>query len=234
MSKPKAEFVHSVFESIAHEYDKMNTIISLGQHSRWRRVTMREMGITEGQAAIDLCCGTCDWTISLAETVGGQGRVIGLDFSKNMLSIGQTKINHRQLDRTIELVHGDAMAIPYEDNQFDYATIGFALRNVPNFKQVLAEMKRIVKPGGFVVSLEASKPPNRWYRKIYFIYFYHILPIIAKMIVNKYKEYHWLPTSLTNFPDSVELKKIMLEIGFRSVRVKLFAGGAAALHIAQK
>jgi demethylmenaquinone methyltransferase/2-methoxy-6-polyprenyl-1,4-benzoquinol methylase len=232
--KRKAEFVHSVFESIAHEYDKMNNVISFGSHIAWRNYTMRQMNIQPGQAAIDVACGTCDWTIALAHAVGKEGRVVGLDFSQNMLDVGAYKVAREGVSGVVELVNGDAMKLPYADNTFDYATIGFALRNVPDIQTVLNEMTRVVKPGGKVVSLEVSKPPFLPYRKLFYLYFYKILPLIAKLVVNKYEEYAWLPQSLTNFPDSKELARMFQQAGLDPVQVKLFMGGVAALHIGTK
>ena len=229
----KAEYVHSVFESIAKEYDRMNSVISFGRHVAWREYTNKRMGVSTGQKAIDLCCGTCDWTISLANAVGPTGEVVGLDFSQNMLDVGAKKIKTKHLDQ-ITLVNGDAMSIPYEDNTFDYATIGFALRNVPDYKQVIREMMRVVKPGGQVVSLEVSKPPFGPYRKLFYFYFYNILPLVARMTVNKYEEYNWLPNSLTNFPDSRQLADTFREVGLVNVETKLFVGGVSALHIGHK
>lgn len=229
----KAGYVHSVFESIAKEYDRMNSVISFGRHSAWRKYTNKRMGVGTGQSAIDLCCGTCDWTISLAEAVGPTGKVVGLDFSQNMLDVGAGKMQDKGLDQ-VALVNGDAMSIPYPDNTFDYATIGFALRNVPNYKQVIREMERVVKPGGQVVSLEVSKPPFMPYRKLFFFYFYNILPLIARLVVDKYEEYSWLPQSLTNFPDSRQLADVFREVGLVDVQTKLFVGGVSALHIGFK
>lgn len=232
--RDKASYVHNVFENIADEYDRMNNVISFGSHVAWRNYTMKQMQIRPGQAAIDVACGTCDWTISLAQEVGKEGRVVGLDFSQNMLNVGAYKVERSGVSKQVELVHGDAMQLPFEDNTFDYATIGFALRNVPDVQTVLREMTRVVKPGGKVVSLEVSKPPFLPYRRLFYLYFYHILPWIAKLIVNKYEEYAWLPKSLTNFPDSKELARMFQHAGLDPVQVKLFMGGVAALHIGIK
>ena len=232
--KEKAQYVHSVFESIADEYDKMNNIISFGSHVAWRNYTMKQMNIQPGQTAIDVACGTADWSIALAQAVGKDGRVIGLDFSQNMLDVGAYKVSQKGVGGIVSLVHGDAMKLPYEDNTFDFATIGFALRNVPDIQTVLGEMTRVVKPGGKVVSLEVSKPPFIPYRKLFYFYFYNILPLVAKWTVNKYEQYAWLPKSLTNFPDSRELARMFQLAGLDPVQVKLFMGGVAALHIGTK
>lgn len=229
----KGKYVHSVFESIAKEYDLMNTVISFGRHKAWRNFTIKKMGVKPGQTSIDVCCGTADWAIQMARQVGDTGRVIGLDFSQNMLNIGRQKVQ-KNLLANIDLIEGDAMNIPYPDNSFDYATIGFALRNVPDIIRVLSEMRRVVKPGGQVVSLEVSKPPFAPYRKLFYFYFYNILPLIAKLIVNKYEQYSWLPESLTHFPNSKELAQIFEQVGLINVSTHLFAGGVAALHIGFK
>ncbi|AKF95460.1 demethylmenaquinone methyltransferase [Brevibacillus laterosporus] len=229
----KAEYVHSVFESIANEYDRMNNVISFGSHSSWRKYTMNQMQVKPGDACLDVACGTCDWTISLAKTVGPNGKVVGLDFSQNMLNVGAYKVEKEGLSQ-VQLVNADAMKMPFEDNTFDFVTIGFALRNVPDVQTVLNEMTRVVKPGGKVVSLEVSKPPFIPYRKLFYLYFYKVLPIVAKMVVNKYEEYAWLPQSLTNFPDSKELAEMFRRAGLDHVQVKLFMGGVSALHIGTK
>jgi demethylmenaquinone methyltransferase / 2-methoxy-6-polyprenyl-1,4-benzoquinol methylase len=230
----KAEYVHSVFESIANDYDKMNNVISFGSHIAWRNYTMKQMDIQPGHTALDVACGTADWTIALAKAVGKEGSVVGLDFSQNMLDVGAYKVANAGVGNNVKLVNADAMNLPYEDHTFDFVTIGFALRNVPDVQQVLNEMARVVKPGGKVVSLEVSKPPFIPYRKLFYLYFYKILPFIAKLTVNKYEEYAWLPQSLTNFPDSRELASMFQKAGLDPVQVKLFMGGVSALHIGTK
>ncbi|MEK8127404.1 demethylmenaquinone methyltransferase [Paenibacillus filicis] len=232
-SKTKEQFVHSVFESIAPKYDMMNDIISFRRHKAWREFTMRKMNVQPGETAIDLCCGTCDWTISLAQA-SESGPMIGLDFSQNMLDVGAEKINRLGLDNQIRLVRGNAMELPFEDNTFDYATIGFALRNVPDLVKVIEEMQRVVKPGGMVVSLEASKPTWQPFKAIYYFYFQKILPLMGKLIAKKYDQYKWLPQSLINFPDYNQLADIFRSTGLTDVRVYPFFSGVAALHIGIK
>lgn len=165
--KPKEQFVHSVFESIAGKYDLMNDILSFRRHKAWRKFTMRKMNMKRGDSAVDLCCGTCDWSIALAEA-SETGCVMGLDFSAGMLEVGKRKVEGRGLQDRISLIQGNAMDLPFGDNSFDYATIGFGLRNVPDPVQVLNEMKRVVKPGGMVVCLELSKPMKQPFKGIYF------------------------------------------------------------------
>jgi demethylmenaquinone methyltransferase/2-methoxy-6-polyprenyl-1,4-benzoquinol methylase len=231
--KTKEEFVHSVFENIAPKYDLMNNILSFRQHKYWRKFTMNKMNVQEGQSAIDLCCGTCDWTISLAQK-SKKGKIIGLDFSQNMLDYGAIKLKRLGMEEQVTLVHGNAMSLPYEDNSFDYATIGLALRNVPDLIQVIHEMKRVVKPGGKIVSLELSKPTWQPFKAIYYFYFQKVLPLLGKFIVKRYEEYKWLPESLILFPDHKQLAEIFRKAGLTGVEVYPLTGGVAALHIGVK
>lgn len=231
--KSKEQFVHSVFESIAPKYDLMNDILSFKRHKAWRSFTMKKMNVKPGDTAIDLCCGTCDWTISLAEA-SKTGDMVGLDFSQNMLDVGAQKVQRLGLDKQIQLVRGNAMELPFDDNTFDYATIGFALRNVPDLVKVLEEMKRVVKPGGMVVSLELSKPTWEPFKSIYYFYFQKILPLLGKLIAKRYEQYRWLPESLIHFPDHKQLAEIFRKVGLANVEVYPLTGGIAALHIGVK
>jgi len=200
MKTSKERFVHSVFESIAPKYDMMNDVLSFRRHKAWRAFAMKTMNVRPGSSALDVCCGTCDWTISLAQASGGE--VVGLDFSKNMLELGERKVAGLGLGDRIRLVHGNAMELPFPDDTFDYATIGFALRNVPDIEQVLREMRRVVKPGGLVVSLELSKPTWQPFKSVYYFYFQRVLPLIGKLVAKRYEQYKWLPESPPYSPAS--------------------------------
>ncbi|UUZ94421.1 demethylmenaquinone methyltransferase [Paenibacillus sp. P25] len=231
--KSKEQFVHSVFESIAPKYDLMNDILSFRRHKVWRQFTMKQMNVRPGSSAIDLCCGTCDWTISLAQA-SGNGPIVGLDFSQNMLDVGADKVEKLGLDKQIRLIQGNAMELPFEDNSFDYATIGFALRNVPDLVKVIEEMQRVVKPGGLVVSLELSKPTWRPFKSIYYFYFQRVLPLLGKLIAKRYEQYKWSPESLIHFPDHKQLADIFRKTGLAEVKAYPLTGGIAALHIGRK
>ncbi|MCP1185366.1 demethylmenaquinone methyltransferase [Paenibacillus sp. 1781tsa1] len=232
-TKPKEEYVHSVFQSIAGKYDVMNDILSFRRHKAWRKFTMKKMNMSKGDTGLDLCCGTCDWTLAMAEA-SETGHMHGLDFSSNMLEVGQTKINAVQRQKQITLTQGNAMSLPFEDNSFDYVTIGFGLRNVPDLRQVLSEMKRVVKPGGMVVCLELSKPTWQPFKGIYYFYFEKVLPNLAKVFAKSFEQYKWLPDSLAIFPGRKELADIFAETGLQEVQAYPLTGGIAALHIGTK
>src|SRR5690625_681734 len=175
----KAKRVHHVFEKIYQHYDSMNSIISFRQHKSWRKDVMKQMNVKKGTKALDVCCGTGDWAISLAEEVGPTGKVVGLDFSKNMLSIAEEKKKQLRLDH-LDLVYGNAMDLPFADDSFDYVTIGFGLRNVPNYMTVLQELCRVVTPGGKVVCLETSQPELFGFKQLYYFYFRFIMPLFGR------------------------------------------------------
>ncbi|MED3564129.1 demethylmenaquinone methyltransferase [Bacillus xiapuensis] len=233
MQQSKEQRVHKVFEKISDYYDKMNSVISFQQHIKWRMDTMNRMKVKPGSKALDVCCGTADWTIALADAVGPSGKVIGLDFSKNMLKVGQEKIDQLGLNQ-VELIHGNAMELPFPDQSFDYVTIGFGLRNVPNYLQVLKEMNRVLKPGGVAVCLETSQPTLIGYRQLFYFYFHYIMPLFGKLFARSYNEYSWLHESARDFPGMRELARMFENAGFKNVFYKPYSGGAAAVHFGYK
>ncbi|MFC0188536.1 demethylmenaquinone methyltransferase [Fictibacillus aquaticus] len=230
----KEERVHSVFEKISTQYDFMNDVISFRQHVRWRSQTMRIIEVKEGSRCLDLCCGTADWTIALAGASGPGGAVTGLDFSENMLSAGRKKVEEKGLESRIDLLHGNAMELPFADDTFDVVTIGFGLRNVPDYLQVVREMARVVKPGGKVVCLETSQPSAPVFRHLFSFYFTSIMPLFGKLFAKSYDEYAWLQESTKAFLSKEELKQLFYEAGLEKVMVKSFSLGAAAMHYGRK
>jgi demethylmenaquinone methyltransferase/2-methoxy-6-polyprenyl-1,4-benzoquinol methylase len=233
MQESKEERVHHVFENISENYDKMNSVISFQQHIKWRNDTMKRMNVQPGSKALDVCCGTADWTIALAEAVGTSGEVVGLDFSENMLKVGREKVEELKL-KHVKLIHGNAMELPFPDQSFDYVTIGFGLRNVPDYLQVLKEMNRVLKPGGMAVCLETSQPTMPGYKQLYYFYFRFIMPIFGKLFAKSYQEYSWLQESARQFPGMKELAKMFGDAGFKDIYYKPYNGGVAAVHIGRK
>lgn len=233
MQQSKEQKVHGVFEKIYSNYDKMNSVISFQQHKKWRKDTMKHMDVKTGSKALDVCCGTADWTLAIGEKVGETGHVVGLDFSQNMLSIGEEKVKKSPLNN-IELIHGNAMELPFDDNTFDYVTIGFGLRNVPDYLHVLKEMNRVVKPGGMAVCLETSQPTMLGFKQMYYAYFRFVMPLFGKIFAKSFNEYSWLQESARDFPGMKELAKMFEEAGFKDIHVKPYSGGVAAMHSGRK
>ncbi|MDA7025648.1 demethylmenaquinone methyltransferase [Bacillus sp. CLL-7-23] len=231
MEQSKEQRVHGVFEKISQNYDRMNSVISFKQHKKWRDKTMKMMNVQKGAKALDVCCGTGDWTIALADATGETGEIKGLDFSKNMLKVAKEKTKHY---RQVELLHGNAMELPFPDDTFDCVTIGFGLRNVPDYLTVLKEMTRVVKPGGQVVCLETSQPEMFGFKQLYYIYFRFLMPVFGKLFAKSFKEYSWLQESAREFPGMKKLAGLFVEAGLENVQYHAFTGGVAATHVGWK
>lgn len=230
----KEKYVHELFCTIAHRYDLMNSLLSFNQDKYWRRFAVTKTGLKTGGTGLDVCCGTGLLTVEQARYVGLTGKVIGLDFCRNMLDKALDNIAKTAYKPVIELVEGNAMALPFADDTFDCATIGFALRNVPDIWAVLAEMRRVVRPGGKVVSLDLAKPNAPVFKQLYYLYFEQMLPLLGRLGVGVDGPYHWLPESLRLFPHQAELYRIFSEVGFRDAAYYELTGGITAVHVGTK
>lgn len=231
MALSKEQKVHNVFEKISDDYDKMNSVISFNQHKKWRNDIMRRMAVQKGARALDVCCGTADWTVALADAVGHEGEVTGLDFSEGMLEVGRKKVANYS---NVNLIQGNAMELPFPDHSFDYVTIGFGLRNVPNYETALREIHRVLKPGGMIACLDTSHPEMPGYKQLFWFYFKVIMPLFGKVFAKSYEEYSWLQESANDFPGMKKLAHLFTEVGFKEVSYKAYSGGAAAGHIGFK
>lgn len=230
----KEDYVHDLFESIAHRYDLLNTLLTFNRDKAWRRFAARQTGLKPGGHALDVCCGTGMLTLELARIAGPQGKVVGVDFSETMLAVAKKRISRREEGRIIELVRGNAVDLPLEDNTFDCATIGFALRNVPSVEQTLQEMKRVVKPGGKVVSLELAKPSTLGFKQLYQLYFYYLVPLLGYLGVGRAGPYSYLPASVKEFPHQRAILEVFRRTGLVDVRLYELTGGVVAVHVGAK
>ncbi len=230
----KEKYVHSVFAAIADRYDFLNTALSFNQDKYWRRFAVKQAALPVGGRGLDVCCGTGMLSIELAKSVQGAATITGLDFSEEMLAVGRNNVNQSGFADAIELLQGNAMKLPFADNTFDCATIGFALRNVPDIKQVISEMRRVVKPGGRVVSLELAKPSVFGFKQLYYLYFEQLLPLLGKLGVGVDGPYRWLPESLRRFPHQQVICDYFREIGLRNARYDELTGGIVAVHVGVK
>lgn len=232
-NKTPEEKVNSLFDRVAPEYDSMNNWISMGLQKNWRRETMKRLDIKTNSKLLDVCCGTGAWTADIASELGESGHVTGLDFSKEMLRLAEGKMLNTKQKAKIDLVQGDAMELPFADNSFDGATIGFGLRNVPDASQVLSEMTRVVRPGGFVACLETSQPQNVVVKSVWNVFF-KLVPVIAKVRGNNYADYDYLQKTTKEFVSANRLKEMFEETGLRKVTYQQFSLGAVVLHVGYK
>jgi demethylmenaquinone methyltransferase/2-methoxy-6-polyprenyl-1,4-benzoquinol methylase len=210
--------VRTMFDRIAPVYDAMNRAMTAGLDQRWRRETART-AVSPGDRVLDACCGTGDLAIACL-TVGGE--VTGLDFSERMLERARAKSNR------VEWVQGDALALPFEDGSFDAATVGFGARNLDDLERGLAELRRVLRPGGRLAILEITQPRGLL-RPFYKLWFDGLVPLAGKLLPGG-SAYTYLPASVRRFPAAKEFAQMMQASGFEHVRYRLFAGGIVALH----
>jgi ubiquinone/menaquinone biosynthesis methyltransferase len=216
-----------MFDRIAGRYDLMNSVMTAGLHHRWRARAVELAGVGPGDRALDVCCGTGDLALELKRHAGERGRVVGIDFSDSMLSLVREKAARAGLE--VEFVQGNALELPFEDSSFDAATVGFGVRNVVDLDRAIAEMARVVRPGGRVVILEITspeRPPLSWF---YAVWFDRVVPVLGA-VSGEREAYSYLPESVRRFPPAPGLAKLMYDRGLRDVRYLVLAGGIIAIH----
>lgn len=226
--------VREVFDTVADKYDLMNDLMSLGTHRLWKRIVASETRLKAGERAIDVAGGTADISILMARRVGENGRVVVCDINGEMLQLGRKKCVDRGLIDNIKFVQGNAEAIPFADNTFHAATVGFGIRNVTHLKAALKEMARVVKPGGRVVCLEFSRVKAPVLSRLYDFYSFKFIPAVGEAVTGNRGAYEYLPESIRKFPAQEEFKGMMEEAGLYSVRYRNIFGGIAAIHTGTK
>ena len=225
--------VREMFADIAGRYDLLNHLLSGHIDKRWRRLVARKLGESVGSpdaTLLDVACGTGDLSITLAETTGA--RVVAIDFCRPMLEIAARKTANGYL--AIPLIEGDALRLPFSDCSFEAVTIAFGLRNLSNVERGLAELRRVLKPGGYASVLEFSKPVVPGFRLLFKIYFTRVLPFLGGLVSGSKRAYQYLPDSVARFPDQKELSSLMRKVGLESVEYENLTGGIAALHTGKR
>ena len=230
----KRPYVQRLFGRIAHVYDPMNHLMSFGLDRCWRAFAARYLALGTGQLGLDLGAGTADLSIAVIRRSGPGTRMIGLDITPEMLAIGRAKVARLGLQDQIELRLGDAEHIDLPDNSVDGCCSAFTVRNLADIRQGFREMLRVTKPGGRVVCLEVSHPPGKIFGALFHFYFYRLAPLFGSIIGKAFEEYHYLPNSLTTFPDAPALKALMEEVGWSDVRFYRLTRGIVAVHVGTK
>ncbi|MDX1493102.1 MAG: ubiquinone/menaquinone biosynthesis methyltransferase [Longimicrobiales bacterium] len=220
--------VQQIFSEIAPRYDLLNHVLSLNIDRSWRRKAVDRLGWTDRPDGLylDACAGTFDLALELAEREAFRGRVVASDFAHPMLVEGAPKIGAS----AVESVCGDSLRLPFEDDVFDGATVGFGVRNLSDLETGLKELRRVLKPGRRLVVLEFTVPPNPIVRAGYLFYFHNILPLVGRIVSGHPWAYTYLPESVKEFPGPEDLGRLFEEVGYREVGWKLVSGGIAAIH----
>lgn len=219
-----------MFDRIAGFYDVMNSVMTAGLHHAWRRRAADLAALVPGDRALDVATGTGDLAFELARRAGPEGEVIGSDFSEEMLERARAKAT--PADGAVRFESANALELPYQDDSFAAATVGFGARNFSDLPRGLAEMARVVRPGGRVVVLEITtpqRPPLSWF---FAAWFDRIVPSLGRLAGDP-EAYSYLPNSVKRFPEPRALAGVMAEAGLVRVRWILTAGGIIALHVGE-
>jgi demethylmenaquinone methyltransferase/2-methoxy-6-polyprenyl-1,4-benzoquinol methylase len=223
----KRAYVRAIFTAIAPTYDRLNRIISFRFDQGWRRYAIARLGWEREPEGIylDLCAGTLDFGATLARRPGFRGRMVGADFVPRMLELGRDK------SPRLVPITADALELPFPDQAFDGAMVGWGVRNLVDLDTGLAETARVLRPGARLVILEMALPPQRLLRTAYQFYFRRVMPLIGRWISKHTTAYNWLPESTRVFPSPPELARRMEAQGFDKVDYELLMGGVCALYV---
>lgn len=232
----KQRYVAQMFARIAGRYDLMNTLMTGGMHRRWRQKTARvtAQGLVGAQhtaplLALDVATGTGDLAFALAQQPG-IGHAVGVDIVPEMIALAQAKARARGLGRRTSLIVGDALALPFPDASFACATAGFSLRNMPDLPQALAEMVRVVRPGGRVTTLELTPLSEGIKSGLFRLYFHRLVPLLGLLIARDKSAYTYLPQSVDRFLEADNLARLFQDLGLSGVGYQKLGFGTVALH----
>ena len=255
----KRRLVRVMFSAIARRYDLLSHILSLNMDHRWRRRAVELAQPKPDQAVLDLCCGTGDLALQFARTEPRLSKIVGVDFSEEMLKIARNKQQKKQLPKQllkqsvkqsekqlkgqtgrhkptiIKWLCADAESVPLPGGQFDYVTCAFGIRNMQNIQTALREMFRLLKPHGRLVILEFAMPRNRLLSALYECYFRLVLPCLGSIISNdEYGAYQYLPNSVISFPNAQKLEQLIRQANFSTVRIECLCRGVVLAIVADK
>ncbi|MGA3019172.1 MAG: bifunctional demethylmenaquinone methyltransferase/2-methoxy-6-polyprenyl-1,4-benzoquinol methylase UbiE [Bryobacteraceae bacterium] len=228
-----AAWVRGMFGRVAHRYDLANHLLSLNIDRWWRARTVRRVAPVlrrPGARVLDICCGTGDLAMALQGASGGP--VLGSDFCHPMLLAARQKAARQ--NSAVALFESDALQLPLRDRSLDLLTVAFGFRNLANYAGGLAEMRRVLRPGGMAAILEFSEPPNAAFAAVYHFYSRRILPWIGGALSGSRDAYRYLPESVRKFPRAEELAEDMRRAGFSDVEFEYFTGGIVALHLGRR
>jgi demethylmenaquinone methyltransferase/2-methoxy-6-polyprenyl-1,4-benzoquinol methylase len=217
-----------MFDRIAGRYDLLNSVMTAGLHHRWRQRAAERAGLRPGNAALDVCCGTGDLALELAGRVQPGGHVVGCDFSEPMLDLAREKAAAYGASG-VRFEWADALRLPYDDARFDAVTVGFGVRNLSDLDAGLAEMRRVLRPGGRLVILEITQPTRPPLSTFYSLWFDRIVPVLGR-VAGDPEAYSYLPESVRGFPAPRELASKLDAAGLTRIRWTVLAGGIIAIH----
>jgi len=225
----KPDRIRRMFAGIAPRYDLLNHLLSANRDRGWRRETVEAGGARPGDPVVDVCTGTGDLAMEWSRTLGPSSRVVGTDFCEPMVRLGCGKVRDEGLP--VRLGVADSLRLPFRDGSFEVASVGFGIRNVADLQAGIAEMARVVRPGGRVVILEFTRPSNLLFRFVYYVYFLLLLPLLGNLVSgSRQNAYGYLPRSVLSFPDRNRLARVMEAAGLRGVAIRDLGLGIVTVH----
>jgi len=222
-----------VFERVARTYDRLNHLFSFNADARWRRRLIASSELTAGRSVLDVCTGTGDVAIAFARSEAS-ARITALDFSENMLSRARAKIDAGGLAERIDLIQGDALALPFDDERFDVVSISFGLRTLADRPRAVRELVRVTKRGGRLLIMEFAPPPATLFGLLYRFYLHRFMPFMGDLLSGYRVSYSYLDTSIAGFPVASEVPILMADAGLGEVESERLTGGIAYLFRALK
>lgn len=226
----KINLVEKVFSSVANNYDLMNDLMSAGIHRLWKKIAVQHCAIKAGQTILDLAGGTGDLTSAFARKLSNSGQIVLADLNANMLKVGRDKLINQALIKNINYLQVNAESLALATNSFDCVSMAFGLRNVTTKEAALAEIFRVLKPGGKFVVLEFSKPLYAHLTKLYDLYSFKVLPFLGSIVAHDAESYRYLAESIRMHPDQEQLKGMMQAAGFENCSYHNLTGGICAIH----
>ena len=229
----KVRRVASVFDSVADRYDLMNDLMSAGLHRAWKRLAIHRALLRRGHHVLDLAGGTGDLSSLALRAVGSEGRVVLSDINGSMLARGRDRLLNEGWSGNVGFARCNAEALPFPDRSFDRVTIGFGLRNVTHKSAALAEMRRVLRPGGRVMVLEFSHLYIPALQPLYDLYSFRVLPLMGSVVAGDSESYRYLAESIRMHPDAPTLAQMMSDAGFEDCDYTPLTAGVAAIHVGQ-
>lgn len=228
----KKNQVEEMFDKISPRYDFLNHLLSLNIDKVWRKKAIKKLSLYNPQLILDIATGTGDFAVEASKR--STAKIVGVDISEGMLKVGQKKIRDKGLTDRVELLKADSENLPFEGSKFDAAIVGFGVRNFENLTVGLAEIFRVLKPGGTFIVLEFSKPKKTPFKQLYNFYFSNVLPLMGRLISKDNRAYNYLPESVGEFPDGRDFIEILKKVGFVNCSWHPQTFGIATIYEVQK
>jgi demethylmenaquinone methyltransferase/2-methoxy-6-polyprenyl-1,4-benzoquinol methylase len=230
--RSKKEEVAEMFNNISGRYDFLNHFLSLGIDHLWRARAVKELREINPKRILDIATGTGDFAIANLKLKPEE--VVGIDISSGMLEVGKEKMKKKKVDHIVSMQLGDSEDLPFDDNYFDGLTVGFGVRNFENLEKGLAEMLRVIRPGGKAIILEFSKPKMFPIKQAFGFYSKYFIPFFGKRISKDEKAYAYLPESVAAFPEGKDFENVLEKLNYKNIKSILVSGGIATIYVGTK